>query len=849
MTLDRRMFYRRRMAAILVPVLMLCLGVAGPAGAQLCGDLNNSGNVDISDLTTMTDYLYISNTPFPAPLWVADMDGVSGITSNDYQTLVDNRYISFAPLNCTVAGDSSFQHSADTVEIRNLAVPAGASDWVVEVWLKAIDNYWDITIPFIYDCPTTPITLDSIVMASGAYPPFDPPSQRGLMTLMATGGTQPAGEQQLAFLYFSITVDGSPHEILIDTADYFPSHTTVLSRTGVGDRAVDGFIPVVVSEGSDFLCGDLDISGGVDISDLTTMTNYLYMAGAPFPAPLSAADMDGVPGVTSNDYQTLVDSRYLSHAPLDCSVTSDSSFQHSGDIVEVRHTAVPAGIGEWVVEVWLKSIDEYMDLTLAFSFDCATSAIVLDSTVRAGGGTMPTDNVGQRGLVSLIGGTSNPPGEQLVAWLHFSLTPAAFEQQIIIDTADFPPSHTTVLSRAGVGDRAVDGFVPMFVVVPEEGECLADGDVNNSGMLDIADAAALTSFVFLGGTAPDPLYKADVTGDCIIDSLDIVALTCVLFGGCDQPPVLPVATCCSPSVFSPGDTALALGSAGLAFQGDTIIVSLDSDDGSDGVRIYGNETQSRGISLELINADLSTPNAGLEFSFSGYVEGSEKMPQGSMQAMASVGIYNNGSGSLQVYGDFSPAGDPNVLVEVYYSGVGMTGSASIPGGGLIAFGNEYMGGGLPSVLSASFQTAAPPTFAAKLSVVTEFTLVGGPVLVGDSIRLVGANANAITHCSTFDLNGLHITFLGLINIKTNACCRGFTGNVDCDNVDVVDITDVQVMVDNLFLTLTPLCCQKEANFNYPGSGYPETDNITDITDLSILIDNQFLTLTPLPSCP
>ncbi len=160
-----------------------------------------------------------------------------------------------------------------------------------------------------------------------------------------------------------------------------------------------------------------------------------------------------------------------------------------------------------------------------------------------------------------------------------------------------------------------------------------------------------------------------------------------------------------------------------------------------------------------------------------------------------------------------------------------------------------MGGGLPSVTKAAFQTAAPPTFAAKLSVVTEFTLVGGPVLVGDSIRLVGANANAITHCSTFDLNGLHITFLGLLNIKTNACCRGFTGNVDCDAVDAVDITDIQVLVDNQFLTLTPLCCPKEANFNYPGSGHTTTDNVVDITDLSILIDNQFLTLTPLPSCP
>jgi len=76
----------------------------------------------------------------------------------------------------------------------------------------------------------------------------------------------------------------------------------------------------------------------------------------------------------------------------------------------------------------------------------------------------------------------------------------------------------------------------------------------------------------------------------------------------------------------------------------------------------------------------------------------------------------------------------------------------------------------------------------------------------------------------------------------DACsCTGLMGNVDCSPGDTVDITDIQVLVDNLFINLTPLRCEEEADLDLSGG--------IDITDLSILIDNQFLTLTPLPPCP
>jgi len=73
-----------------------------------------------------------------------------------------------------------------------------------------------------------------------------------------------------------------------------------------------------------------------------------------------------------------------------------------------------------------------------------------------------------------------------------------------------------------------------------------------------------------------------------------------------------------------------------------------------------------------------------------------------------------------------------------------------------------------------------------------------------------------------------------------SCCLPPTVG-DIDQSGGVDITDISVLIDNQFLTLTPLVCEDEGDCDLSGA--------VDITDISVLIDNQFLTLTPLPPCP
>jgi hypothetical protein len=73
------------------------------------------------------------------------------------------------------------------------------------------------------------------------------------------------------------------------------------------------------------------------------------------------------------------------------------------------------------------------------------------------------------------------------------------------------------------------------------------------------------------------------------------------------------------------------------------------------------------------------------------------------------------------------------------------------------------------------------------------------------------------------------------------CCRGMRGNVDCDFNDEIDIVDLTMLIDHLFITLAPLPSVDEANID-------GQDRI-DISDLTRLIDFLYISLTPLPGCP
>lgn len=73
------------------------------------------------------------------------------------------------------------------------------------------------------------------------------------------------------------------------------------------------------------------------------------------------------------------------------------------------------------------------------------------------------------------------------------------------------------------------------------------------------------------------------------------------------------------------------------------------------------------------------------------------------------------------------------------------------------------------------------------------------------------------------------------------CCVGMTGNIDCDPLQGTDISDLSLLIDNLFISFAPLCCDAAANCD----GQPGVD----ISDLSRLIDFLFISFQLLAPCP
>jgi len=76
----------------------------------------------------------------------------------------------------------------------------------------------------------------------------------------------------------------------------------------------------------------------------------------------------------------------------------------------------------------------------------------------------------------------------------------------------------------------------------------------------------------------------------------------------------------------------------------------------------------------------------------------------------------------------------------------------------------------------------------------------------------------------------------------DGCCVGTTGNIDGDAMEQVNLTDLTVLVNHLFVTFEPLVCPEEANTSGDAAG-----DIT-LTDLTVMVNALFVTFEPLPDC-
>ena len=99
----------------------------------------------------------------------------------------------------------------------------------------------------------------------------------------------------------------------------------------------------------------------------------------------------------------------------------------------------------------------------------------------------------------------------------------------------------------------------------------------------------------------------------------------------------------------------------------------------------------------------------------------------------------------------------------------------------------------------------------------------------------GNAANADGTSAGDYIYGSRITVQPISNFP---CCYGLTGNVDDDIGERIELADLVLLVDHIFVTFEPLPCPAEANTTGDAGG-----ELT-LTDVTRLIN--YLYLTPFP---
>ena len=266
--------------------------------------------------------------------------------------------------------------------------------------------------------------------------------------------------------------------------------------------------------GCGVVCGDFrePYDGSVSLLDLVTLLDYLYdfTEDDLVPAPLWAADMDHIAGITGNDVAAMLDCLFWTFAPLDCSITPDSTLPAGTDTVQFRGPTVMPDQTAWEVEMWVKAVSNYHVLSFPFSYSSAIPDLQLDSItvppeLEFGPDTTNVDSPNSRGQVFLqcsqIDGLG--AGTQHVATLFFSFPLYADTATIEFDTTSYPPSSTAVLSRANFPQSGVTGTVPAIALV--------SGDRDGDGVPDYLDNCPDT---------PNEFQEDNGDGDGIGDSCD-----------------------------------------------------------------------------------------------------------------------------------------------------------------------------------------------------------------------------------------------------------------------------------------------------------------------------------------
>lgn len=538
-------------------------------------------------------------------------------------------------------------------------------------------------------------------------------------------------------------------------------------------------------------CGnaDADPYGGIDISDLSAIGGYLVQ-GQSIPS-YSDADVDGYQDVTISDYYYLQSYFYCNFGlTFDRCGTIDSALNpptRKGDYVFVDNNLYPHHSGGQTIyfNMYVRTIDTIQGFSLPFQ------VWVGDSLAK---------------IVSMTNPYPSGSGIWQMGYFTDSSHGLVVAKQLLTGDCYVPPGSYNVVK---VGFRGPVIYGPndtTFSVVWSP----YPTPVNPTTLQPVYKPL----FVLKSYTSPDPPNPMQT----------VIAVT---------PEINP------PQCLACGSVKAVLGSAIVTDSAVFVLVDSLGTSGSSGVSLEMT-SQTTFSMLELNPLQMSEPGAEARVAVRGTLFGSaSSQAQSALIEFGNCLVQSDGS-VLRISGDFSALGSSQLLLRVA-NGTSVIFQDTVQNAVELAsvIGTDNS---LPSVHRV-FYYQPSTMFNVSFDRTCSITPVGGVTVTGNKITLspIGRSVNILTH-DEWILTGKSTRFIisNVSNGPPQVCCPSTSGDLDCS--DRIDISDLSILIDFLYISHPVLCCLAQANCD--GS----LDGGLDIGDLTALIDYLYISFTPTAGC-
>ena len=286
----------------------------------VCGDANNSGLIDMDDVTDIIDYLYNDGLNM-CPVAGGDMDEFNGTNINDAYYLYEHiAHHSVFP-RCPPFTTSIPSAPENILEIRNSTVQPDRDKCRVDFWLNSASPAMSISLPFEYSCATSPIICDSIAFSNSNYSHYehkygtiDGTDPKAVIGIVNTGENPPsANPARIASAWFSVNPSTEEQTIVINSTQYGPNEFIIASPS-----PTTPYIPSIsVIPGYSFECGDANDDGAVNILDAVYLINYKYKEG-PEPVIPESSNVNGDTNIDILDIVYLINFLYKEGPNPEC---------------------------------------------------------------------------------------------------------------------------------------------------------------------------------------------------------------------------------------------------------------------------------------------------------------------------------------------------------------------------------------------------------------------------------------------------------------------------------------------------------------------------------------------------